>query len=187
MTPHRRLGGARDPLRAVATPDRAAPAPRASTTLRGYILYVARTLLADEGPESLTVRGIAAQARGSTMNVYSRFGGKDGVLDAPLPRRLRHAAGHQRARRHHGRPRRRPAPVLPLVPAVRPRQPDVVPADVRPVGHHPRPSAEAVAEAKATLSMLGERVQRALDAARVCARATPSSSPPTSGPPTTAW
>src|SRR5690349_20457207 len=46
------------------------------------ILDAARELLATEGPGSLTVRRIAAQAGGSTMNVYSRFGGKDGVLDA---------------------------------------------------------------------------------------------------------
>ena len=38
-------------------------------------------LLAAEGAGALTVRRIAAAAGMSTMNVYSRFGGKDGVLD----------------------------------------------------------------------------------------------------------
>jgi AcrR family transcriptional regulator len=48
------------------------------------ILDAARDLLAREGQGALTVRRIAAAAGGSTMNVYSRFGGKDGVIDALL-------------------------------------------------------------------------------------------------------
>lgn len=46
------------------------------------MLQAASTLLRDEGPEALTVRRIAAAAGCSTMGVYSRFGGKDGVVDA---------------------------------------------------------------------------------------------------------
>lgn len=45
------------------------------------LLAAARRLLADHGPEALTVRRIASEAGMSTMNVYSRFGGKDGVID----------------------------------------------------------------------------------------------------------
>ena len=45
-------------------------------------MQAASTLLRDEGPEALTVRRIAAEAGCSTMGVYSRFGGKDGVVDA---------------------------------------------------------------------------------------------------------
>src|SRR3954471_3677196 len=48
------------------------------------ILAAAREILATEGQAALTVRRIAAAAGGSTMNVYSRFGGKDGVVDALL-------------------------------------------------------------------------------------------------------
>ena len=48
---------------------------------RQALLDAAHDLLATEGPGSLTVRRIAAAAGMSTMNVYSRFGGKDGVLD----------------------------------------------------------------------------------------------------------
>jgi AcrR family transcriptional regulator len=48
---------------------------------RGALLAAAHDLLATEGPGALTVRRIAAAAGVSTMNVYSRFGGKDGVLD----------------------------------------------------------------------------------------------------------
>jgi AcrR family transcriptional regulator len=45
------------------------------------LLRAARDVLAAEGPGALTVRRIAAEAGVSTMNVYSRFGGKDGVID----------------------------------------------------------------------------------------------------------
>ncbi len=54
--------------------------PRGDDTRRA-LLDAAHDLLATEGPGSLTVRRIAAAAGMSTMNVYSRFGGKDGVLD----------------------------------------------------------------------------------------------------------
>ena len=49
---------------------------------RESLMSAASALLAEEGPEALTVRRIAAQAGVSTMGVYSRFGGKDGVVDA---------------------------------------------------------------------------------------------------------
>lgn len=45
------------------------------------MLAAAGDLLADEGPQALTVRRIAARAGVSTMNVYSRFGNKDGVVE----------------------------------------------------------------------------------------------------------
>lgn len=45
------------------------------------LLEAAHRLLAEHGSEALTVRRIAAEAGMSTMNVYSRFGGKDGVVD----------------------------------------------------------------------------------------------------------
>jgi AcrR family transcriptional regulator len=51
---------------------------------RDALLSAASTLLAKEGPGALTVRRIAAEAGVSTMGVYSRFGGKDGVVDALL-------------------------------------------------------------------------------------------------------
>ena len=53
---------------------------RAADT-REALLAAAHDLLATEGAGALTVRRIAAAAGMSTMNVYSRFGGKDGVLD----------------------------------------------------------------------------------------------------------
>ena len=45
------------------------------------LLKAATTLLASEGAAALTVRRIATGAGMSTMNVYSRFGGKDGVVE----------------------------------------------------------------------------------------------------------
>jgi AcrR family transcriptional regulator len=60
------------------------PAPRAlprEDETRAALLAAAHDLLATEGPAALTVRRIATAAGMSTMNVYSRFGGKDGVLD----------------------------------------------------------------------------------------------------------
>jgi AcrR family transcriptional regulator len=45
------------------------------------LLRAASDVLATDGPAALTVRRIARQAGMSTMNVYSRFGGKDGVVE----------------------------------------------------------------------------------------------------------
>lgn len=45
------------------------------------LVDAAHRLLAESGSEALTVRRIANAAGMSTMNVYSRFGGKDGVID----------------------------------------------------------------------------------------------------------
>ena len=45
------------------------------------LLQAAHRWLAEHGSEALTVRRIATEAGMSTMNVYSRFGGKDGVVD----------------------------------------------------------------------------------------------------------
>jgi AcrR family transcriptional regulator len=61
----------------------ASPRSRVGKTdeTREALLAAAHDLLATEGSPALTVRRIAAVAGVSTMNVYSRFGGKDGVLD----------------------------------------------------------------------------------------------------------
>ncbi len=58
------------------------PAPMAPLDPVGStLLKAAGDLLAAEGPGALTVRRIANSAGVSTMNVYSRFGGKDGVVE----------------------------------------------------------------------------------------------------------
>ncbi|HUF98779.1 MAG TPA: TetR/AcrR family transcriptional regulator [Ilumatobacter sp.] len=45
------------------------------------LIKAAHAILESSGPEALTVRRIAAEAGMSTMNVYSRFDGKTGVID----------------------------------------------------------------------------------------------------------
>ena len=45
------------------------------------ILEAASGLLSEEGASALSVRRIATAAGCSTMGLYSRFGGKDGVID----------------------------------------------------------------------------------------------------------
>ncbi len=72
--------GGRPMATAPTTPSARAPSGRTDPT-REALLAAAHDLLATEGPGALTVRRIAAAAGMSTMNVYSRFGGKDGVLD----------------------------------------------------------------------------------------------------------
>ena len=58
------------------------PGPAADPDQRRELLRAAAALLAAEGPSALTVRRIAAEAGYSTMGVYSRFGGKDGIVEA---------------------------------------------------------------------------------------------------------
>ena len=65
-----------------ATPVHHYPAPMVQLDSVGSdLLKAASDLLASEGPGALTVRKIANAAGVSTMNVYSRFGGKDGVVE----------------------------------------------------------------------------------------------------------
>ena len=65
-----------------ATPSPHYPAAMAQLDSVGStLLKAAGDLLAAAGPAALTVRGIANAAGVSTMNVYSRFGGKDGVVE----------------------------------------------------------------------------------------------------------
>lgn len=45
------------------------------------ILEAASRVLSEEGASALTVRRIASEAGCSTMGLYSRFGGKEGVVD----------------------------------------------------------------------------------------------------------
>lgn len=45
------------------------------------LIDAARAILVADGPEALTVRRISERAGVSTMAVYSRFGGKDGVIE----------------------------------------------------------------------------------------------------------
>jgi AcrR family transcriptional regulator len=75
-TQRERYGG--EPM---APPPALVRAAQRSDGTRRALLSAAHDLLATEGPAALSVRRIAAAAGVSTMNVYSRFGGKDGVLE----------------------------------------------------------------------------------------------------------
>lgn len=59
----------------------ARPADEIDDPVAERLVESARRLLADGGLEQVTVRSVAVGAGVSTMNVYSRFGGKDGLLD----------------------------------------------------------------------------------------------------------
>src|SRR5690349_8759776 len=61
---------------------RVTPSRTPSAAVEGSLLDAAERLLERDGPDALTVRGIAAEAGVAPMGVYNRFGSKDGVLDA---------------------------------------------------------------------------------------------------------
>ena len=67
-----------------------APAARSARTpsvdVHGALLNAADALLRREGLPGVTVRGVAAEAGVAPGGVYSRFGGKDGLVDALLIR-----------------------------------------------------------------------------------------------------
>jgi AcrR family transcriptional regulator len=81
MTSATAVAGYRDGTMGTGSAVSSSPVTRGRDATRQALLGAAHDLLANEGPGSLTVRRIAAAAGVSTMNVYSRFGGKDGVLD----------------------------------------------------------------------------------------------------------
>ena len=135
------------------------------------LLRAASDLLATEGPAALTVRRIAHEAGVSTMNVYSRFGSKDGVVDRLYIdgfTRLRNAVSAQSLDdpmedlRACGQAYRRFARDNPTYYAV--MFEGVVPDF--------RPSPEAKDRAQETLGLLAERLARAMEHG-VIARADP--------------
>lgn len=125
------------------------------------LLRAASELLANDGPSALTVRRIANRAGVSTMNVYSRFGSKDGVIDRLYMdgfSRLREAMDRTRdddpiADVHQCmRSYRRFAKEHPTYYAVMFSR--VIPDHV--------PSVAAAEHATETLALLGERMVRAI-------------------------
>jgi AcrR family transcriptional regulator len=55
-----------------------------SANVERDLLAAAEAVLVRDGPEGLTVRAVAAEARIAPMGVYNRLGGKDGLVDALL-------------------------------------------------------------------------------------------------------
>jgi AcrR family transcriptional regulator len=64
------------------------PSPRRGRTpsadIERELLAAAETVLVRDGPGGLTVRAVAAEAGIAPMGVYSRLGGKDGLVNALL-------------------------------------------------------------------------------------------------------
>jgi AcrR family transcriptional regulator len=57
-----------------------------SADVERELVSAAEAVLVRDGPAGLTVRAVAAEARIAPMGVYSRLGGKDGLVDALLIR-----------------------------------------------------------------------------------------------------
>src|SRR5262245_13636752 len=143
------------------------PMPLTDDEPRVAILEAASRLLADEGPGALTVRRIASEAGGSTMNVYSRFGGKDGVVDALYRRGFRRLADMMLAARETKDPLadlRRCALRYRRFALEHPTYYSIMFDRVIPDF---QPSADAHQDAAATLALLAGKVQRALDAGQL--------------------
>jgi len=142
-------------------------ADRANDDVGRALLTAAHRVLEEEGPFGLTVRRVAQAAGVSTMNVYSRFGGKDGLVEQlfvdgfarlgerikDLPRTDDPLFDMRDCRAEY----RRFALENPTYYAV--MFDSVVP------GWHPSPAAEAVA--MAALASLASQVQRAIDAGQL--------------------
>jgi AcrR family transcriptional regulator len=68
------------------------------------ILEAASELLSTEGASALSVRRIATAAGCSTMGLYSRFGGKDGVVDELFAEGFERLTAAMKARPHSDDP-----------------------------------------------------------------------------------
>lgn len=53
-----------------------------STDVTDSLMTAALDLLEESGPDAMTVRGVASRAGVAPMGVYSRFGGKPGLVEA---------------------------------------------------------------------------------------------------------
>ncbi len=58
------------------------PHPADEDDRRAQVLEIAARLLAEQGPQGLSLRRVATEAGGSTQLVYTLFGGKSGLADA---------------------------------------------------------------------------------------------------------
>ena len=131
---------------------------------RRALLDAASALLAEEGPDALSVRRIATRAGCSTMLVYSRLGGKQGVVDALWVEGFRRLAAQVRAVRSTADPiddLRRCARAYRKFAIANPTYYAVMFDRAVPDF---TPSQDAGRFGSETLDVLAERVQRAMDA-----------------------
>lgn len=70
------------------TPPRLAPQRTPSQDVETSLLRAADAVLRRDGLAAVTVRAVAAEAGVAPMGVYSRFGSKDGLVDALLIRAI---------------------------------------------------------------------------------------------------
>ena len=68
-----------------------------SDARRRQVVEVAARVLAEHGPDGLSLRRVAAEAGGSTQLVYTLFGGKPGLADALYAEGFRRLAGAHEA------------------------------------------------------------------------------------------
>jgi AcrR family transcriptional regulator len=134
--------------------------------LHAALLDAAGRLIASEGLEALTVRRIAAEAGSSTMGVYSRFGGKEGVVDALL------CEGFEALAAHMADPDETDDPVADLLACsaryrsfalANPTRYQVMFQTSYPI----EPSSRSMTMAAASFEQLCERVQRCVDAGAI--------------------
>ncbi len=69
-------------MRAAASSDLRLARAEFDADARAAVLVAAARILREEGPAALTVRRVAERVNASTKVIYTRFGGKDGLLDA---------------------------------------------------------------------------------------------------------
>jgi AcrR family transcriptional regulator len=130
------------------------------------LLDAARRLLAEEGASALTVRRLAAEAGLSTMAIYSRYGGKDGIVDALYIEGFERLAEAMRGARMTKDPigdLDRCGQAYRSFALANPTSYAVMFQNVVPDFH---PSEAAMVTAAQTLDLLAQLVQRAIDAGK---------------------
>jgi AcrR family transcriptional regulator len=128
------------------------------------LLESASRLLADEGPGALTVRRIATESGMSTMNVYSRFGGKHGVVEQLFLRGFALLAAEMGAVPVTDDPRRDLSVCGAAYRRFALEHSTLYAVMFEQVVPDYEPSDSALASGLATLQQLADRIQRCIDA-----------------------
>ena len=138
--------------------------PRTNDDQSKAILEAASRILSADGADALTVRRIAAEAGCSTMGLYSRFGGKEGVIDELYVEGFRQLCDGMSDDAEDRRPGGRPPHLRPCLPPDRAHQRDALHGDVRWRGARLRPHEAESQIAHGAFENLTASVQRCIDA-----------------------